>query len=1029
MRMFVFAIVALFLSLAPARAADTVQQLEAELQKLESELPNMLAEDTELDTRQDYVDRVLDLRERIEALEQGDEALDEGYYYKLVDIRSKAREGEWKDTSAVKTKTRVRQTVNKENTTFVWVRDALKDKYNALETQSVGFNAYPQKIILGKPFSVQASTVAQKDIYPGYCWTSDEIYLDFFLHVKTDYMGSTGYKKRLPYRIPNCKNSRSAMTVHVGGMVNVSVTCAPTGRDLMKDFLRYNYSCTHASADGKPVTGVRESWDMHLDLYIQVDAYNKPVLDDDGNYILKPRKHKKQEFDISLDSNVLAGGYPMQLIYVPVYSDTPMLENTGTVQHPVEPENSETETADGDVDGTGDGANDGTDGANTAGAGSGAGGRDPGNGSGASAANLAQRNAHIQDWLRRAEPVENAQPGYDLSYDKWGRVFGKAGNGTIKVHGTPHGGGTDPSGYAWKTAETLDSLNLCTLKVYVERKLAGQPVDDCARSPASSQQAADPVPDFTGMTAAAAKTRLSALGVKPQWKAGSTSGAPGTIEKQKPAPGASLARTDSVELWVYRGDTKGVVVPDVKGMTFNDAMAKLKALDLEPKLSNTVSMKFAKKGERPGTVRYQSADPGEKVASGATVMLTVYEGAQTVVVPTVAGQSYEDAARVLRQAGLEPVHSLGPYASTQEQANTVQKTEPAAGAQTGLGTKVTVVVYNTYSEKTAPKTQPEPVASGFENGVDRPGSDYVKFDVNRPRDCFDACEKQARCKAWTYVVPGHQGPSAKCWLKHRIPAARKSACCVSGVKGATQPPAETADTRPPAKEENDESFMTGINMPGNDFAVKPTPTARTCKNMCDGLEKCGAWTFVRPAKVGTDGKCWLKGAPPRRRKPHECCVSGVKVASPADTPAAPVAQQPANANTPPRQAPAMFKCETGIAGLVVEQTGRKYPDRKSGVLETDSMGLKNFICRYNVKGKQRVVSVAFFDRTPADASKAQFMGRICEGSHGNKHTRGKAIAVLQSFGSLGGIVGRENIDRFLDFHVDQVRPYAVTCPR
>jgi hypothetical protein len=43
------------------------------------------------------------------------------------------------------------------------------------------------------------------------------------------------------------------------------------------------------------------------------------------------------------------------------------------------------------------------------------------------------------------------------------------------------------------------------------------------------------------------------------------------------------------------------------------------------------------------------------------------------------------------------------------------------------------------------------------------------------------------------VVPGHQGPSARCWLKSVVPAPRQSECCTSGVKGGA---GETAADAP-----------------------------------------------------------------------------------------------------------------------------------------------------------------------------------------------------------------------------------------
>ena len=77
----------------------------------------------------------------------------------------------------------------------------------------------------------------------------------------------------------------------------------------------------------------------------------------------------------------------------------------------------------------------------------------------------------------------------------------------------------------------------------------------------------------------------------------------------------------------------------------------------------------------------------------------------------------------------------------------------------------------------------EPVI--MEKNTDRLGSDYNNFDLPRadPGICRDACAKDAKCKAWTYVKPNTvQGPQPRCWLKYAVPPPIPNNCCVSGVK-------------------------------------------------------------------------------------------------------------------------------------------------------------------------------------------------------------------------------------------------------
>ena len=72
----------------------------------------------------------------------------------------------------------------------------------------------------------------------------------------------------------------------------------------------------------------------------------------------------------------------------------------------------------------------------------------------------------------------------------------------------------------------------------------------------------------------------------------------------------------------------------------------------------------------------------------------------------------------------------------------------------------------------------------LEAGIDRSGSDYRNFDLvaTDPNLCADACARDAKCRAFTYVNRGVQGPSARCWLKGSVPAAAANPCCTSGVK-------------------------------------------------------------------------------------------------------------------------------------------------------------------------------------------------------------------------------------------------------
>jgi hypothetical protein len=79
---------------------------------------------------------------------------------------------------------------------------------------------------------------------------------------------------------------------------------------------------------------------------------------------------------------------------------------------------------------------------------------------------------------------------------------------------------------------------------------------------------------------------------------------------------------------------------------------------------------------------------------------------------------------------------------------------------------------------------PECRALGMEFNTDRMGLDYRDFDLTQadPALCQSSCNADGRCRAWTYVRPGVQGPQARCWLKNEVPVSQPSPCCISGVK-------------------------------------------------------------------------------------------------------------------------------------------------------------------------------------------------------------------------------------------------------
>jgi hypothetical protein len=147
------------------------------------------------------------------------------------------------------------------------------------------------------------------------------------------------------------------------------------------------------------------------------------------------------------------------------------------------------------------------------------------------------------------------------------------------------------------------------------------------------------------------------------------------------------------------------------------------------------------------------------------------------------------------------------------------------------------------------------------DGFNLPGSDYANFTADSALVCRQTCAGDSKCKAYTWVKPGYQGPSGRCWLKTRVPSLVKDSCCDSGSAQnilATQ-------LRP----ENN------TNRPGWDIKNFDLSSYQACQDSCAQEASCTAWTWVRPGQ-GKIGHCWLKRQAPFPVADN-CCISGVKL--------------------------------------------------------------------------------------------------------------------------------------------------------
>ena len=143
---------------------------------------------------------------------------------------------------------------------------------------------------------------------------------------------------------------------------------------------------------------------------------------------------------------------------------------------------------------------------------------------------------------------------------------------------------------------------------------------------------------------------------------------------------------------------------------------------------------------------------------------------------------------------------------------------------------------------------------------DRPGGDYASSPVplGDPAVCALQCERDRRCRAWSFNYPTDAAGGAVCWLKSNVPARTQDNCCVSGVRGAG------------VVEPRNSAIEASIDRFGGDyrnFALKSGADDDECKAACTADDKCRAWTYARAGYVGKDARCFLKKdiKPPRRK--------------------------------------------------------------------------------------------------------------------------------------------------------------------
>lgn len=189
---------------------------------------------------------------------------------------------------------------------------------------------------------------------------------------------------------------------------------------------------------------------------------------------------------------------------------------------------------------------------------------------------------------------------------------------------------------------------------------------------------------------------------------------PGRVFDQDPAAGTRVDKETTVVIFVSSGKAK-TTVPDVVDHTRDDAVAALTAAHLKVDVHEVYSEK------EPGTVTAQDPPAGTRVEEGATVRINISRGVKQVPVPSVVGQTIDEANAALEAAGF--VVGAPVFENSDKPENTVIAQDPGGGSLQRPGTTVTITASK------GPAKTPVPDVEGLDTASARATLTAAGFKV------------------------------------------------------------------------------------------------------------------------------------------------------------------------------------------------------------------------------------------------------------------------------------------------------------
>lgn len=157
----------------------------------------------------------------------------------------------------------------------------------------------------------------------------------------------------------------------------------------------------------------------------------------------------------------------------------------------------------------------------------------------------------------------------------------------------------------------------------------------------------------------------------------------GQVISQSPEPGESVKEQRMVHLVVSKG-AGDITIPDLQGMSFDQAREKLKALGLS---IGKISYE-SDSSKEDGVVISQGLQAGGKASKGATVDITINQTKSTTVeIPNVVGMTIKEAKEALGNLGL----SISKISGSNEESAVVTAVSPAPGSSVKRDESITLV--------------------------------------------------------------------------------------------------------------------------------------------------------------------------------------------------------------------------------------------------------------------------------------------------------------------------------------------------